>query len=165
MIYSIGYSTRTLPEFLNELDRRNITQLWDVRSRPRSRNWPFNASQIEVWADKAGILYRQCGAVLGGSSGVPIDDARYTFRLEQMVRIGASENLVIMCTEGDPARCHRSYAVGLALFYQFNVSLRSILRSGSEERFEATLKRVPRSFLKQEIVVKNVPNPGDFSLF
>jgi len=144
MIYSIGYSTRSLPEFLRELSCRGITQLWDVRSRPRSRNWPFNAPQIERWAEREGILYRQCGNVLGGHSGVPVDDPAYLNALNDIVRIGRSENLAIMCTEGDPARCHRTHKIGAELYRRHSVSVRSILRSGAEEGIEQTISRAGR---------------------
>lgn len=66
MIWTIGYSNRSLPEFLHELGRRGITQIIDVRSSPWSRNAAFNASQIEKWSEQIGIMYRQEGLVLGG---------------------------------------------------------------------------------------------------
>jgi uncharacterized protein (DUF488 family) len=50
MIFTIGYSNRSLPEFVGELRKRAITQIIDVRSSPWSRNAPFNASQIERWS-------------------------------------------------------------------------------------------------------------------
>jgi len=142
MLYSIGYSNRTLPEFLNELGRRNITQLWDVRSRPRSRNWPFNASQIEIWSEREGILYRQYGSILGGASGILSSDPSYLEILERMMDVGATQNLAIMCTEGDPALCHRSSEIGQALLVRYGTSLRNILRDGSDEGIEQTLLRI-----------------------
>lgn len=151
MIYSIGYSNRTLPEFLTELRRREITQLWDVRSSPWSRNSPFNAPEIERWAERACILYRQQGNILGGRSDIGLDDPRYCDALEAMLEASCREPLVIMCAEGDPAHCHRTWDVGASLLVRFGVVARSILRNGSEEDITATLARVPTSRIEPRI--------------
>ena len=151
MLYTIGYSTRTLPEFIRELERRGITQLWDVRSSPWSRNQPFNANQIERWTERNGILYRQTGDVLGGRTEIALDDARYLAALDRLLDAACREPLVIMCSEGDPAQCHRSWDVGASLLVRYGVVARSILRDGREEDITDTLKRVSPTRLAAEI--------------
>jgi uncharacterized protein (DUF488 family) len=145
MLYSIGHSTRTLPEFLNELDRRGITQLIDVRSSPWSRNQPFNADQIERWAHGAGILYRKMGNVLGGRSEIALDDPRYLDALETLLDAACREPLAVMCSEGEPSQCHRTWDVAASLLARHGVVVRSILRNGRDEDVTRTLNRVPRS--------------------
>lgn len=151
MIFTIGYSTRTLPEFLNELGRRGITQLWDVRSSPWSRNVPFCANQIERWAERGGIMYRQCGNVLGGRTEICLDDPRYIAALERLLDAACREPIVIMCAEGDPAQCHRTYDVGASLLVRRGVVARSILRNGHEEDLTNTLARVQSGRMTPEI--------------
>ena len=145
MIYTIGYSTRTLPEFLRELERRGITQLWDVRSSPWSRNQPFNANQIERWAERGSILYRQYGDILGGRSDIAPDHPSYIAALDRILAAAGREPLAIMCSEGRPEDCHRTWDVGASLLIRHGVVTRSICRDGSEEDITATLLRVPQS--------------------
>ena len=151
MIFTIGYSTRTLPEFLHELGRRGITQIIDVRSSPWSRNAPFNASQIEQWSERGSILYRQCGDVLGGRTEITLDDRRYIDALEKLLDAACREPLVIMCSEGHPEQCHRTWDVGASLLVRYGVVARSILRDGTEEDLTATLIRVPARRISAEI--------------
>ena len=77
MIYTIGYSTRTLPEFLMELEKYRITKIIDVRSRPWSRNASFNANKIKRWSASADLMYQQLGQILGGDANIDLADARY----------------------------------------------------------------------------------------
>jgi uncharacterized protein (DUF488 family) len=151
MIYTIGYSTRTLPEFLRELERRGITQLWDVRSFLWSRNQPFNANQIERWAERGGILYRQYGDILGGMAGIRLNDPAYLAALDRIINAACREPVAIMCAESDPAQCHRTWDVAASLLVRWGIVTRSILRDGREEDVTATLRRVIPSRIKPEI--------------
>jgi len=141
MIYTIGYSNRTLPEFLGELRKRSITQLIDVRSSPWSRNAAFNAPQIERWSERAGIMYRGYGGVLGGRSDITTDDPRYADALDEILDKAGREPIVIMCAEGDPAQCHRSWDVGASLLLRYGQIVTSILRDGRHEDLADTLAR------------------------
>jgi uncharacterized protein (DUF488 family) len=142
MIFTIGYSNRTLPEFLGELRRRQITQIIDVRSSPWSRNAAFNATQIERWSQRAGMLYRQGGEILGGMNAIPTDDPRYVDALDDILDAAGRERIVIMCAEGDPAQCHRSWDVGASLLVHYGVIGVNILRNGTNEDMTDTLQRV-----------------------
>ena len=117
MIFTIGYSNRSQTEFLSELQKRQITQLWDVRSSPWSRNAVFNGPQISRWAENAGIMYRQCGGTFGGRAEISVDAEEYVSLLESLIAHARNEHLAIMCTEGDPALCHRSWDVGPAFSF------------------------------------------------
>lgn len=141
MIFTIGYSTRSLPEFLAELQKRNISQLWDVRSSPWSRNHAFNANQIERWAERAGIFYRQYGDILGGRSELSVGDPRYLEALMQLVDTGSKEAVAIMCAEGRPEDCHRTTMIAVSLFARYGVIAQSICRDGSTEMATESLRR------------------------
>ena len=151
MIYTIGYSNRTLPEFLIELERRGIAQIIDVRSSPWSRNAAFNANQIEQWSGRAGIMYRQCGEVLGGRAETALDHPDYLAALDRILDAACREPLVIMCAEGDPTQCHRTWSVGASLLVRHSVPMRSINRDGTDEAITDTLGRVPTRMFEPQI--------------
>jgi hypothetical protein len=152
MIYTIGYSNRSLPEFLRELEKRGITQLVDVRSSPWSRNAAFNAPQIEAWASKAGIFYRQSGHVLGGRTTFQLDAPEYLAELDCITAASCREPLAIMCAEGDPAQCHRTWDVGASLLVRDGIIAKSILRDGKVEDITTTLARIHPSSFKPVIL-------------
>lgn len=143
MLYSIGYSDRTLLQFLHELERRGITQIIDVRSSPWSRNAAFNATQISQWSERAGILYRQEGEVLGGRAEIALDHADYLAALDRILHAAFRERVVVMCAEGRPEDCHRTTDIAASLLARFGVIARSICRDGSDEDVTDTLQRVP----------------------
>ena len=143
MIYTIGYSDRTLPQLLRELERRGITQIIDVRSSPWSRNAAFNATQIAQWSERAGILYRQEGKVLGGRAEIALDHPDYLAALDRILDAACRERILLMCAEGRPEDCHRTTAIAASLLVRFGVIARSICRDGSEEDVTDTLQRVP----------------------
>lgn len=143
MLFSIGYSDRTLPQFLHELERRGITQIIDVRSSPWSRNAAFNAKQVTQWSERAGILYRHEGDILGRRAEIPLDHPDYLSALDRVLNAACRERIVLMCAEGDPTQCHRSTDIAASLLARFGVITRSICRDGSDEDVTDTLLRVP----------------------
>lgn len=162
MLYTIGYSDRSLPQFLDELQKRGITMIIDVRSSPWSRNAAFNASQIEQWAERAGIHYRQEGTVLGGRTEIPLDHPDYLRALDRLLDAACREAIGIMCAEGRPEDCHRTWDVGASLLVRHGVIARSILRDGREEDITATLHRVPSSRFAPEMREMFDGQPGLF---
>ena len=159
MIFTIGTSNRSLPEFTFELQRRRITHLVDVRSNPYSRHVWFNAPRIEMWSERCGIMYRQEGEVLGGRSDVQIKSARYRRALEGLRDSAVSEHVAIFCSEGAPEQCHRCYQVGAALLGEFGLAAINILRNGEDEDIRETLKRVSSKLLPSGAVT---PQPDFF---
>lgn len=66
IIFSIGHSTRTLPEFVELLQESAVTRVIDVRSIPRSRAVPqFNGETLPGALAAEGIGYTHLTA-LGG---------------------------------------------------------------------------------------------------
>lgn len=144
MIYTIGYSNRPLPEFTRELARRSITQLVDVRSRPWSRNPSYNRKAIERWSEQAGIHYRFEGATLGGDENEDRELSAIAKSVSRLAEVSTNENVAIMCAEGDPARCHRTWDVSVWLLRWHEIDPVSILRDGSEEKATQSLLRVSK---------------------
>ena len=147
MIFTIGYSDRTLPQFLHELERRGIGQIIDVRSSPWSRNAAFNATQIAQWSERAGVLYRQEGKVLGGRTEIALDHPKYLAALDRILDAASRERVVVMCAEGRPEDCHRTTDIAASLLARFGVVAQSIRRDGFDEDLTDTLIRVPASRL------------------
>lgn len=129
-IFTIGYGTRPLSEFIHTLQRLDIAFLIDVRSQPYSRYKPEYSKQALASALKAaGIQYVFMGHNLGGR---PSDAASYSngkvdyaklaarpFYLEGIARLQKAQQqgqvVAIMCAEGKPEHCHRTHLIAATL--------------------------------------------------
>jgi uncharacterized protein (DUF488 family) len=151
MLFTIGTSDHSLPSFLDELARRNIRHIVDVRSQPFSRLAHFSAPQVQRWSDLAGIYYRQAGEVLGGRSAANVKGRRYIAEIDRLVTSSTREPLAIFCAEGDPRKCHRTYEVAATILVEFGLVATSILRSGNDEEVTKTL-----SLTKPELIPKAI---------
>lgn len=139
-VCTIGHSNLPTAEFIGLLHERGIRCLADVRSVPYSRYCPqFNKKALSGSLEAEGIRY----SFLGGELGGRIREADcYLGRAIPRVKIGYAEHLdygairekewfnagiaalldlaregacAIMCSEEDPARCHRELIVGRRL--------------------------------------------------
>lgn len=127
-LYTIGHSTRTLNEFMAILHAYKITDLVDIRTVPKSRHVPwFNEDTLKLALDKEKIYYTHMEE-LGGLRHAHKDSINQgwhnaSFRgfadymqtpefyagLKQLNKlIKKGNNVVIMCAEAVPWRCHRS---------------------------------------------------------
>ena len=125
-IFTVGHSTRSLEAFLEILQAHGVKRLIDVRSSPRSRHNPqFNAEVLPRSLSQAGIEYT-LSPLLGGLRHTRKDSpnsgwrnasfrgyadymqtAEFEAGLAQLLRVGATEQGVLMCAEAVPWRCHR----------------------------------------------------------
>ena len=124
--YTIGHSTRTIPEFGGLLGESGIELVADVRAIPRSRTNPqFNLDVLPDSLGEFGIGYEhfpELGGRRGRASNSPNDFwendsfrnyADYAgtpaFRagLDRLRSIGESRATAIMCAEAVWWRCHR----------------------------------------------------------
>lgn len=126
---------------------QGIEVLVDTRSHPYSRHAPhFNARDIEATLAAEGIGYLFLGKELGGRpEGEEFYDAKdrvdYALvgrsrpfldgisRLEREIR---TRTVALLCSEEDPASCHRRLLVGRAL-EERGITLRHIRGDGSVE--------------------------------
>jgi len=128
-VYTIGHSTRTIPEFGALLDESGIEVVADVRAIPRSRTNPqFNLDVLPVSLEELGIGYQRFPE-LGGRRhhprGAPPSPNTFwrndSFRnyadyaatdafaagFSKLRELAADERCAIMCSEAVWWRCHR----------------------------------------------------------
>lgn len=127
VIYTIGHSTHTFPEFAELLASHGVTELVDVRSVPRSRHTPqFNEATLAKSLEKRDIRYRHISD-LGGLRHAKSDSKNTGWRnasfrgyadymatpefrrgLDELETLASERPTAIMCAEAVPWRCHRS---------------------------------------------------------
>jgi uncharacterized protein (DUF488 family) len=126
-LWTIGHSTRPIEDFIGLLQTRGIQFLVDVRTIPFSRRNPqFHQEALAQSLREAGLQYRHMPA-LGGRRKSRKDSVNVGWRnqgfrgyadymqtqefwdaLEDLMAIGQSLPVAIMCAEAVPWRCHRS---------------------------------------------------------
>jgi uncharacterized protein (DUF488 family) len=128
-VFTIGHSTRTIPEFVALLRQVDVDLLVDVRSIPRSRAMPqFNLEALPASLAEAGIAYQHL-PMLGGRRHHPKGSppSRNTFwrvlafrnyadyaetspfhtGFAELLALAAAHRCAIMCAEAVWWRCHR----------------------------------------------------------
>lgn len=154
MILSIGHSNHELARFIALLHQHDVAAVADVRTAPYSKYSPqFNKDDLRHALRAARIDYVFLGAELGGR---PADGEFYdadghvlydrlaesdAFRagLTQLEREGASRRVAMMCSEENPAVCHRFLLVSRVLEGR-GVSVSHIRGDGSVQN-HATVMR------------------------
>ena len=126
-ILTIGYSTRTLDEFIYLLKTCGVTLVVDVRSVPRSRYNPqFAKETLPNLLKLAGVKYVHMPNI-GGLRRPKHDSINtawrnksfrgyadymqtkdFTENLLTLIALAKENRLVVMCAEALPWRCHRS---------------------------------------------------------
>jgi uncharacterized protein (DUF488 family) len=129
-LWSIGHSNLSSERLVALLRMHAVTLLADVRTAPYSRHWPqFNREELARTLKSAGIGYVFLGRELGGKPedpalrgphGLPdyaaiAATALYQEGLARLMALGARERTAFMCSEGDPAHCHRERLVAGSL--------------------------------------------------
>jgi uncharacterized protein (DUF488 family) len=130
VIWTVGHSTHPVDELVALLRAARIEVLADVRSQPYSRHNPqFRRENLKAALQEAGLRYVFLGAELGGRPPEPefydakgharydlvMGAGRFRAGLERLLTGAASYRVAIMCSEEDPARCHRRLLVTRAL--------------------------------------------------
>ena len=138
VVHTVGHSNLRFDEFVASLERHGVELIVDVRSVPRSRfaAWSTAPGVANRLAER-GIAYVYLGGPLGGrppGGGTPDYDAMaaepaYLAAIDDLVALAADRRIAIMCSEGDPLRCHREHLVGRTL-RERGVEVRHILRRG-----------------------------------
>ena len=165
-IYTIGHSNTSFDAFVENLKKHNIGTLVDVRSAPFSRYTPhFNYDTIEPLLEREGISYEFMGNLLGGRpnnqsyfshDGKPDYDKMaldegFHEGLNTLRRKAEREILCLMCSEEDPAKCHRSKLVSARLA-EHELEVMHIRGDGSLESEQDNAKRrVPLSDKQLEL--------------
>jgi uncharacterized protein (DUF488 family) len=143
-IYTIGYGSRTMDEFVAVLQANEVAFLIDIRSMPYSRFKPeFSKDALEIALRAHGIRYLYMGDSLGGQPAdrdCYVDDKVDYTRLaaKPFYRAGISRvrqafekqlHVTLMCSEGQPETCHRSKLIGQTLVDE-GIAVRHIDENG-----------------------------------
>lgn len=130
-IYTIGHSNHSTEHLIELLRQQGITCLVDVRSQPYSRWAPqFNREPLEQMIRAAGLTYHFMGDSIGGRpddrSLYPPGEERpdydqlketpvYKKGIAELLTLARSQQVVIMCSEGDYRECHRHLLIAQTL--------------------------------------------------
>ena len=128
-VFTIGHSTRTIPDFVRLLRAGEVEVVVDVRTIPRSRSNPqYNEDALPDGLKPHGIGYRriaELGGLRGRSREVPPEInglwknrsfhnyADYALSddfhsgLRKLIALADEERAAIMCAEAVWWRCHR----------------------------------------------------------
>jgi uncharacterized protein (DUF488 family) len=129
-LFTIGHSNVALDDFLSLLRQHGIQAVADVRTVPRSRYVPhFNAGQLRDALARCGIGYLPAGRELGGRpEGLGFYDAQghvlygrlaaspgFQQGIDRVLASAQTQRIALLCSEEDPARCHRHLLIGRVL--------------------------------------------------
>lgn len=127
LVMTIGHSTHPLDEFIGLLQTHGVTCVVDVRTVPRSRHNPqFNKASLPRGLKRAGLSYVHMPG-LGGLRHAMADSTNLgwhntSFRgyadymqspefaqsIDALIQRAKQGQIVLMCAEAVPWRCHRS---------------------------------------------------------
>lgn len=129
-LFTIGHSNHSADRFRRLLSDRGIEVLVDVRSWPHSRyvEWADRSRMPDV-VEAAGARYLFLGKELGGRPESPdfydetgrvlygkvAKSAEFRAGIERLRRGARRYRVAIMCSEEDPASCHRRLLVAKVL--------------------------------------------------
>ncbi len=142
-IFTVGHGNLPIWKFIELIKSKDIDILVDVRSMPFSRHNPqFNKDLLKSYLGMENIDYRYAGDKLGGrptdpdcyKDGVlPDGKADYLHLVDYpkvmtkefflkgidfLLSIGGTKKVTVMCSESDPAQCHRHHMIGRYLVSQ-----------------------------------------------
>ncbi len=127
IVLTIGHSTRTLEDFIVLLQAHSATRVVDVRTMPQSRHNPqFNKASLPSSLKKAGLGYvhlpglgwlrhTRRDSVISGWRNASfrgyadyMQTPEFEQSLDKLIQLADQEQIVLMCAEAVPWRCHRS---------------------------------------------------------
>lgn len=133
MVYTIGHSNHALEKFIELIRKYELAAIVDVRTAPVSSHAPqFNRVVLQNELPKAGIAYLYMGDELGGrpngsefydtAGHVLYGKLARSFAFQQGIERLAAESekykLAVMCSEENPAVCHRHLLISRVLAAQ-----------------------------------------------
>lgn len=111
--YTLGTSNRSLEEFLEILREYKIEKIVDVRHFPTSKLFPhFKKENLGKFLKEKGIEYfhiEKLGGYREGGYENYMKTKEFKEGLEELIKIAKNQNLVIICAEKFPWKCHRAF--------------------------------------------------------
>ena len=156
-VYTVGHSNHELTKFLDLLSDHGVEVVADVRTSPFSRYNPqFNREPLAAVLQARGVGYVFLGKELGGRpEGDEFYDADGHVRydrvatselfqagLERLLEGAQPARLALMCSEGDPAQCHRHLLIARVLDER-GVAVVHIEPDGSVLDYRSVAERTP----------------------
>jgi uncharacterized protein (DUF488 family) len=149
IIYTIGHSDLDFDSFLSLLKKFKIQTLVDIRSQPYSSYVKhFNKETLKNALEKHKIDYYYGGGAIGGR---PTDESLYedgrvsykkiraTDKYQKAIRLLKKlitlKNVVLMCSEENPDKCHRSSLIAPDLM-EMGIEVRNIRSDGTWSKME-----------------------------
>jgi len=142
-LYTIGHSNRSIEDFMLLLHKHDIKTLVDVRSKPYSRYNPnFNRDMLAKSLMEAGIKYLWAGKYLGGFFSGGVDDKNFLVKINKVIALSEESTTVMMCSEGQPEKCHRAYRLTRWIHANTMMTLNHIVTKGllKSQEFESQHK-------------------------
>lgn len=160
-MFTIGYASKHVDSYIDQLRQHGVTIIADIRSVPYSKVFTdYHRETLLRHLKRAGLGYVYLGDELGPRSKSPehydaIHQVQFSrlmasdlyFSGVQRLRNGIDKGfkIALTCACKDPAICHRSLLVGWSLRHRHNLELRHILHDGgleSQEELEHRLLMV-----------------------
>ena len=129
-VFTVGHSNHSAEEFVHLVRDAGVEIVADVRSQPFSRFNPhFNQGALQAALRAADLQYVFLGDTLGGRPTDPdlyaadgqvrydrvAQTERFADGVHRLLEVRVDACVAIMCSEEDPARCHRRRLVTPAL--------------------------------------------------
>lgn len=158
-LYTIGYSSFEIPEFIETLQKNEVSAVADVRSSPYSKFKPdFNRGNLKTSLKKNNIEYvflgDYCGARISDPSCYVDGKASYTLIKEkEKFKVGLNRiikglekySIALLCAEKDPITCHRNILICRNL-KQFDIEIFHILSVNKIEKNSQSEERLLKLF-------------------
>jgi|Deesub1362A_J573_1020465.scaffolds.fasta_scaffold00109_18 uncharacterized protein (DUF488 family) len=111
-VYTIGYSGKSLENFIKELKREGIDMVVDIRAFPTSKYESFKKENLKAFlhSEKIGYIHiPELGGFRKPSYEEYTKTEEFKVGLRKLMKIASSSNAVIMCLEKNPKSCHRRF--------------------------------------------------------
>lgn len=172
-LFTIGCSSFSVEHLINRLKKYGINVVVDVRSVPYSHYTPqFNADVLKSVLWQQHIAYRDFSKEFGARR-IEKDayvqncvDFKKVMELPAFlhgvdrIKAGLASNfrIALMCTEKDPARCHRFSLVARGIEKKINVHSIHILQDGTVLSKEAIESRLIQNMnIVDDFFIKKTP--------
>jgi uncharacterized protein (DUF488 family) len=129
-LFTIGHSNLELDDIRSNLRNYGVDTVVDVRSQPFSRYSPhFNRAELAHSLSSSGFAYEFEGERLGGRPADPryydveghvrydrwSESVEFQAGLSRLLDLAESSSVALLCSEEDPARCHRHLLIARVL--------------------------------------------------
>lgn len=154
-LFTIGYASFSIKDFISTLQQHNINALVDVRSAPYSKYKPeFKKDYLNKVLTDNDISYTFLGKYVGArvedpacyidgklNYGLLKETENFQTGINRILTGIKNHRIVLMCAEKDPVNCHRTFLVCRTL-RSYPIKILHILGDGSLEDHSDTEGRL-----------------------